>query len=215
MSEITHRDLTVDKSRLSLSDDGRILKMNKRGTVTFSVMSAVVTISTEHGVRDHLSSRGVINTPHGAKVLPFFKRGGEWYIVMVEQFRIALPGKTLEAPGGEVDEENVLLCMARELEEEARINVRTEDIQLVFRARVQPSMMNTTVYGGIVEIAESQLPQETVGGEWMHGEYTVLAVRSLIDVLKGRDSGFMDMDLETYLLLDCVAKRVGLLAVNY
>ncbi|MFA5935753.1 MAG: hypothetical protein WC787_02795 [Patescibacteria group bacterium] len=200
---------------LVVVDDGKTLHMNGKGTVRFSMVSTEVTIKTEKGERTYKSARGVIEAPHGAKVLPYFKRDDAWYVVMVEQFRIALPGKTVEPAGGEVDEANPRLSMARELEEEAHVTVSPEDVEFVFSAYIQPSMMRAKAFGGIVEIKESQLPTELIGGEHQFGEYTVVSIQPLLPLLRSRDDGSWTSDLETYILLDAVAKAVGLIEKRF
>lgn len=215
MAEVIYSNLTDGSAPLEVSEDGRTLKMNKQGTVTFSIVSANVSIKAQDGQKhEYKSSRGVVQAPHGVKVLPYFMRGIDWYVVMVEQFRIAVPVKTIEPPGGEM-EEWPQVSMARELAEEARITVKAEDIDYVFCAYIQPSMMDAKAFGGIVLISESMLPKELVGGEWQFGEYTVVSTYKLVDLLKRRDEMTWEPDLETYLLLDAVAKKIGLLAKRY
>lgn len=215
MSEFKYRNLVHGSAPVSVTPDGLTVRMNKKGTVRFFMASAVVEIQTGTVKHEYNSSRGVIEAPHGAKVLPYYMNRDDWFVVMVEQFRIALPGKTLEPAGGEVDEIDLQVSMARELEEEAHIVVPAEQIEIVFSAYIQPPMMRSKAFGGIVEIAESQLPRELVGGEWKLGEYTVVAVHRLLDLLRARDRMEADFDLETCLLLDAVAKKIGLLKKCY
>lgn len=216
MAEITHRDLVVGSDPVHVTDGGRTVHLNKRGTITFSYVSATVCVTTPDGVsREFHGSRGVIQAPTGAKILPYFKRGTEWHVVMVEQFRISLPDKTLEPPGGELDDDDPRWCMARELMEEAHIAVRVEDIEVVFHAMLAPPIIRADVFGGIVHIDEWHLPRELVGGEWLHGEFTVIGTHNLVDLLRARDTMEVRLDLETHLLLDAVAKKVGLVEKRY
>ncbi|MEK7655126.1 MAG: NUDIX domain-containing protein [Patescibacteria group bacterium] len=216
MAEVRYSGLTYGSVPLVVSENGETVNMNKEGTATFSFVGADVSIGVQEGqMHTYKSTRGVVRAPHGAKVLPYFMRGGEWHVVMVEQFRIALPGKTIEPVGGEVDEETPKQSMVRELEEEAHIVVRSEDVDVVYILYILPSMMRSKVFGGIVKIDESQLPLEIVGGEWSLGEYTVVGTYKLLDLLRSRDDMSWISDIETYLLLDAVAKKVGLLAKLY
>lgn len=216
MAVFTHTELQSGAKPLDVSEDGKRLKMNRTGTVAFTIDSTKVRIEMEDGKhREYTSSRGVIRAPHGAKVLPYYKHGDEWYLVLVEQFRIALPDKTFEAAGGEVDEKNPRESMARELKEEAGIDVRMPDVQLVYSAYIQPSMMAAKAFGGIVQIERSQLPKEHLAGEWAQNEYTVLVTVNLLAMLNARDTGTIVFDLETCLLLDAVASKVGLIKKLY
>jgi 8-oxo-dGTP pyrophosphatase MutT (NUDIX family) len=142
-------------------------------------------------------------------------RGEKVFVVMVEQFRIALRAVTLEAAGGEADEDDPRVSMARELEEEINLHVRSDRIKLVYTAFIQPPILTSKVFGGIVRISESDLPKELLGGEHQFGEFTVLTVRSLIPLLKSRDAGEFTFDLETSRLLDAVAEAVGLIERRY
>lgn len=197
-------------------DGGTKLYMNGKKTVMFSFHRAEVLIQMEDGSsRPYTSQRGVIVAPHGAKVLPYFKFGKEWFVVMVEQFRIALPDQTLEAAGGEVDEKDPIESMVRELQEEAGIPVPKENINLVYAAYIQPSMMAAKAYGGIARIKKSWLPRTLIGGEWAQNEYTVLCVQNLLDLLRARNKGELVFDLETWMLLDAVATKVGLIKKHY
>jgi len=197
----------------------RVLNMNVKGTVRFSFGRAMVDILASDGqlIRTVTSQRGVIEAPDGAQVLPYFMglEDSQWYVVLVEQFRIAIPAQTIEAPGGEVDEVNPRESMARELWEEAHIRVTADDIELVYCERIQPSMMAARIWGGVVEVDESQLPSELLGGEFALGEYTVLVTRPLLELLKDRDALKFDLDLMLSRLIDEVAKRVRLLNKNY
>lgn len=76
--------------------------------------------------------------------------------------------------------------------------------------------MAAEAWGGIVEIQASRIPPELLHGEWDTGEYTVLVVKPLVDLLRLRDSmAEIWCDLWTSRLLDEVAKKVGLLTKNY
>ncbi len=214
MVKFTHGEINKAAKGIQLTEDGKGVTLD--GGKRFSYHRTTVTIQTEGGMHQYTSQRGVIDTPPGgAKLLPYFRRGSEVFVVLVEQFRIALPGQTSEAPGGQLDDVFVHECMARELKEEAHISVDPGKIKLVFKAFIQPSMMPAKAYGGIVQIEESQLPKELMGGEHQFGEYTVIAIYPLLGLLRARDAGTLCTDLETLLLLDAVAKETGLLLKRY
>ncbi len=218
MADITYSDLVKESQPVDVSEDGMALRMNRYGTSTFSITTAKVQVSTGEQAHAFTARRGVIYAKNGAKILPYFEREERTYVVMVEQFRIALPGKTLEPAGGEANPDvdpDVRTSMARELEEEAHITVRLEEIRVVFTGRIQPSMMPSKASGGIVRITESQLPKELVHGEHQFGEYTVVGIYPFLDLLRARDAGELDLDLETWLLLDGLAKELGLLLKRY
>lgn len=196
--------------------ENNTLWMNGKGTVRFSFARADVEIIAGNGSRQYQSFRGVIETPDGAVVLPYFKTKDGWQIAMVEQFRISIPAKTTEAVGGEVDFADPQSSMSKELEEEIHISLAPKRIKVVFREYGQPSMFAACMWGGIVEINENEIPRELIlGGEWQFGEYTVLVIKSLSKMLKARDAGQIVCDLYTSRLLDEVAKKVGLLEKKY
>jgi 8-oxo-dGTP pyrophosphatase MutT (NUDIX family) len=144
---------------------------------------------------------------HGAKLLPyFFTADGECHVVLVEQFRRALNGELLEAAGGKTDSENIFLEMCRELREETGIEVFPDDVEFIFEAYIQPSLMASKAYGGIVAILEREVPTELHAGEIHLGERTRVSVRSLKELLDARARGEIVFDLETWILLDAVAK---------
>lgn len=198
--------------------EGNIVLMNRTGTVRAGLARAQVQLSIGTTVRKYTSQRSVIEGPDGAQILPYFKTDSGWKVVMVELFRIALPGQTLEAAGGEIDEneKDPRLTMARELKEETGIEVHHDDIRIVLEELTQPSIMAATAFGGIVEILESQIPSNLVHGEWDTGEYTVVVIKPLLELLRFRDSmPEARFDLWASRLLDEVAKKVGVLVKNY
>ncbi len=216
MAKFTHTEFDRAAEMLAVSADSKHVFLNGKRTVMLSMASAQVRIEAEgKEPASYRSKRAVIQAPHGAKVLPYFKRHDQWFVVMVEQFRIALPGQLLEAAGGEADTSNIAGEMSRELNEETRIAVAGDDIELVYEAYIQPSMMAAKAYGGIVEINELELPKELMGGEHQFGEYTVLTVKPLVPLLRQRDVYQLTFDLETWLLLDAVAQAAGLVKRLY
>lgn len=202
----------------SFQTEGNIVLMNRTGTVRAGLARARVQISIGTTVREYTSQRSVVEAPDGAQVLPYFKTDSGWNVVMVESFRIALPGQTLEAAGGEIDEneKDPRFAMARELKEETGIEVRPDNIRIVLEEWIQPSTMTARAFGGIVEIRESQIPSNLVHGEWDTGEYTVVVIKPLLELLRFRDSmPEARFDLWASRLLDEVAKKVGFLIKNY
>lgn len=199
-----------------IADDSTVL-MNKTGTVSFRFARSEVEIRSDNGalISSYKSQRGVVFAPDGAQVLPYFKRDSLWHVVMVEQFRIAVPVQTLECPGGEVDFTDIQSSMAKELKEETGIEVDSARIKIVLHELIQPSTMNAWAYGGIVELDQNEVPDKVIGGEWQFGEYTALVAKPLLQVLKIRDSGNHHLDLWASRLLDEVAKEVGLLKRCY
>lgn len=202
--------------RLQVRGDGAI-EMNLRATKLLFIAQATVEIRDNQGrfLNSHTSARDTITAPDGAQVIPYFKKNGQWFVVMVEQFRIAVPVQTLEAPGGEVDINDIPASMAKELAEEAHLIIDPVRIEVVLCELVQPSMLNGKAYGGIVEVAEAEVPEEVLGGEHQYNEYTALVIKPLVELLRLRDSSQHNLDLWGSRLLDEVAKKVGLLVKNY
>lgn len=197
--------------------DQNVVLMNGRETINFRFCRARVKIFSNSGnfIRKYMSQRGVITAPPGAQVLPYFWCDKEWHVVMIEQFRIAVHGQTTECPGGEADLDDIRMVMARELEEEAKINIDPIRIKIVFCELIQPSIMNALAYGGIVELDPAEVNNQEIGGEWNFGEFTAVATKPLIETLRWRDSGKHDLDLWGSRLIDEVAKKVGLLKKCY
>lgn len=197
--------------------EGNVVLMNKTGTVNFCFARSEVEIHSDDGslISSYKSQRGVVYAPDGAQVLPYFRYDSIWHVVMVEQFRIAVPIQTLECPGGEVDFADIQSSMAKELREETQIEIKPARIKVVFRELIQPSTMNAWAYGSIVELNQKEIPDKVIGGEWQFGEYTALVVKPLVELLKLRDSGNHNLDLWASRLLDEVAKEVGLLRKCY
>jgi 8-oxo-dGTP pyrophosphatase MutT (NUDIX family) len=200
--------------------DGRIAEMNKSGTKLFYFARAEVEISRNGKLTGrYISERDMIEAPDGCLILPYFCDDADWQVVLVEQFRIAIPGKTTEPAGGEANYciwiEKPKESMARELEEETHIKVDPNEIELVFCEMIEPSMLGSRIWAGIIEISKSQLPVEIIGEELVSGECTVIVVKPLIKLLKDRDAMRIEMNLRTSRLLDELAKKVGLLTKNY
>ena len=186
------------------------VKLNNKGTTFFSFNRAAVEIMTDQGQsRTYVSQRGVIEAPDAALVLPYFQDKGEWYVVLIEQFRLALSGQTLEAPGGELDTADVARGMVRELQEETGISVAPKRIKVVYSELAAPSLMSAKMWGGIVKLEKSEVPEALLAGEWACNEYSALATRPLVAFLKSRDAMTIIIDLWLSRLLDEVAKKVG------
>lgn len=194
-----------------------VVELNPKATKLLYLAQAEVEIISRGRFLPHryVSTRDTIEAPDGAQLLPYFWAGDEWIVVLVEQFRIAIPGQTYEAPGGEVDERDPAAAMARELSEETGIKIDHKAVEIVFCERIQPSMMAARIWGGIVRINPADLPPELLNGEVAFGDYTVLITKPLEELLVKRDTLTADFDLMLSRLLDEVAKRVGLLQKHY
>jgi len=196
--------------------------LNKKGTIIAKFGQAEVEISVAgQPVKRYSSSRNFTENPDGAMVIPYFYKDGQWMVVIVRQFRIALAdGKeddyeTLEAVAGEAYGDDKKVCMAAELKEEAGILVDPSKIKMVACEFHVPSSFSDDLYSGIVEIEESQIPKEILAGEWFDGEYTIVEIHPLVELLRARNQGGIKLDVWTARVLDEVAKQVGLLVKNY
>ncbi|MBI2670068.1 MAG: NUDIX domain-containing protein [Candidatus Yanofskybacteria bacterium] len=149
-----------------------------------------------------------VEGPSGANVLPYFVSEGKCYIVLVAQFRNAVEIVTWEAPGGIIGPEGVLKSMARELEEEVGVKVNLEDIQVVFKEYLLPSLINAFGWGGVVEINKNDLPPDRIYGEPQENEFTLLVVRPLVEIIEMRKSGEIVFDLWTSRLINEVANKL-------
>lgn len=207
----------LDDADLVFDTNRGVVLMNAKGNVNFRFRLARIKVYSDKGdlISEHVSKRGVITAPDGAQVLPYFRCGGKWHVVMIDQFRIAVSSQTIECPGGEVDLNDVQAVMAKELREEAKINVDPRRIKVVFCELIQPSTMNAWAYGGIVKLEPAEVQNQAIGGEWQFGEFTAVAAKPLIEMLRLRDSGKHNLDLWGSRLLDEVAKEVGLLKKCY
>lgn len=216
MGIIKHEHLIVRSSVFPLEMDGTVVRLNKHGSVSCSYVKADIYIGLhEKSLQRYARELPVITAPPGAKVLPYFWEDNAWHVILVEQFRIALPGNTVEAAGGEANEQHIRTSMAAELLEETGITVNPERIQVVSIAYIQPSILNAKAYGGIVKIEPAQIPSHRVSGEWQQGEYTILTARPLLSLLRSMDDGTFTTDLETRVLLTALARRTGYLVANY
>lgn len=181
----------------------------EQADVKFSVRESTIRI----GNKQRVISRGVVQARPGANVLPYFSHKGSCFVVLVEQFRLAVGRVTFEAPGGVV-EGDVKRSMARELREETGIKVNPRDIEIKFREYYLASLLCGSAWGGIVGVRESQLPGYSPALEdGCTNEYTNVHYAPLLKVqeLKSQFSGKVKFDLWTSRLLDEVAKKVGLL----
>lgn len=155
-------------------------------------------------------TRGAIEAPDGANVLPYFLSDrNKYYIVLIAQFRNAVGAVTWEAPGGVVGPGGIKKSMARELEQEAGIKINPKNIKIVFKEYFLPSLVNAFGWGGIVEIKESDLPSSRIHGEVREEEFTLLIIRSLSEIIKMRQGQQIVLDLWTSRLIDEVARTVG------
>lgn len=189
----------------SESDRTRRYPFFRYSGVDFAVNEKMIRI----GKKTRAISRGAIKTGEGANVLPYVFLKDAWHVVLVEQFRLAIDAVTYEAPGG-ILEGDAKQSMARELKEEADIEVNPEDIEIRFREYYLPSLLEGSAWGGIIEIQPSQLPGNLNCGLALESEYTFVRVLPLdeIQILKSQFSGKAVFDLWTSRLLDEVAKKV-------
>ncbi|MEK7567165.1 MAG: hypothetical protein AAB527_03475 [Patescibacteria group bacterium] len=176
----------------------------------------------EVGVKRLEISRGVIRVSDGANVLPYFWDDDGIMVVLVHQARVAPKAVTVESPGGVIDwqefkdesnflsrEQMVRLTMARELKEEAGIEVQPEKIELVFAEHYLPSILEGVAWGGIVEIQRSDLSSRC--GHQLGQEYTEVMCWSLENLLKIKraiNSDGPSFNLWTSRLLDEVKKTI-------
>lgn len=168
-------------------------------------------------VKPFTMAREVVIGPPGGMVLPYFKDiRGQWKIALVSQYRPAIKGKTIEAPGGIIGaHKNAQRALSRELREETGIKTRPESIKMTLDEYVLPSFFFPSISGGIVRIGSGQVKNKRNAGKKRENEWTQVEVFDLIEILKNRDNGFIILDLLTSRLLDEVAKTVGLLVKKY
>ena len=205
MAIFQHDKSEIGSQPLTYTMQGRVANLHPNGNMTAAFAKADVTLTLENGTtRQYQSERGIISILDGVKVLPYGFWEGAWHVVMVEQFRVALPGATLEPPGGGLDSADIRKKMTEELAEEAHILLEPQRIRMVYSAYVQPSVMAAKAHGGIVEIQHAELPENLLAGEQHKGEYTVVCVRPLRELWTARGTGKWIPDLETWLLLDAV-----------
>ncbi len=161
-------------------------------------------------------NREVVKLPPGGQVLPYFKdTSGKWKIVLVSQYRISLERKTIEGAGGGIDkDEYVPKALARELNEEAGIKVKSQDITMVFSEYILTSLLNATMFGGIVRINAHMVKNKNKRNSG-NGERTQVEIFDLKDLLRKREAGAIKIDLMTSRLIDEVAKATGLLIRKY
>lgn len=172
----------------------------------------------EHVVRTAIGySNEAIKLPRGGQVLPYFKdTGNVWHVVLVNQYRMALKKNTLEAAGGIIDEsETPREALSRELKEETGIRIKSRSIKIIFEEYPMPSLVDSRVFGGIVEIKIKMVKNKKKAGNEFENERTQVEVFDLIEILKNRDNGLVILDLMTSRLVDEVAKAVGLLVKKY
>lgn len=158
--------------------------------------------------------RHVLETGRAVSILPYFqdRENKKWYVVLVRQYRPAVDALSLEAPGGLLKEgKEVRREMARELREEAGIEVRPQDIVRVGDQHVANSFCDQEVHLGIIELKHrsarhffKDLPyQHGVRSEREFTEVVVLPLRKLIQP-RSKEVGYT---LTQYQLLD-LARRL-------
>src|SRR3989338_10792436 len=77
-------------------------------------------VRTENTAEPVEMNTEVIILPDGGQIIPYFKDlKGKWKIVLVSQYRPAIKGETIEAPGGVIGvHKNAQKALSRELREE-------------------------------------------------------------------------------------------------
>lgn len=201
----THERLTLLKPKIRPIGDLHVMPLFKNKHISFAVCEREILING----KKITISRGAIQNPEGAGVLPYIYLDGNWNVVLVEQFRLAIDAVTFEAPGGIV-EGDIKKSMARELEEETGIIVNPRDIEIRFREYYLPSLINHCAWGGIVKIQLRQLPKKLESGMALENEYTLVRVVSLLEIqrLRKRFPKRALFDLWTSRLLDEVEKKI-------
>lgn len=165
----------------------------------------------------------LLDRPHldgscGGHVIPYFKDAqGEWQLVLVEQFRLAIPGFMYEAAGGVIEEgDNWRETMVREAEEEIGVIIKdSEQIRLMPATFFWHTFSGMKMYGGLVEIKPEDLQLDEVYLDDKGNEFTMRVIMPLRQALKMRDAHEAFSDYLTSQLLDEVAKATGLLIKNY
>lgn len=161
-------------------------------------------------------NREVIKLSSGGQIVPYFKdKSDKWKVVLVSQYRIALDAKTVEGAGGRVDKgETAKKALARELYEETEIRVESRAIKIVFNEYILTSLLDASVFGGIVKINANMVKNKKKRDSG-NGERTQVEIFNLKNLLKKREAKLITLDLMTSRLIDEVAKTVGLLVKKY
>lgn len=177
----------------------------KWGHVRFLETKALIKI----GENSKMVTRGVVEGPDGANVLPYFIEDGKCYIILVAQFRHAVESVTWEAPGGVIGPMGITESMAKELEEEAGIKVRPENIQVIFKEYLLPSLTSAFGWGGIVRINRADIPSERLRGVPCEGEFTLLIITPLAELIIAVQGQLIILDLWTSRLINELTRMVG------
>lgn len=158
-----------------------------------------------------------VNLPPGGHILPYFKDSrGRWKVVLVNQYREAVGKKTIEAPGGRIENrEKTKTALSRELKEETGIKVNPKLINIVFYEYLHPPVLNISVFGALVKISQKMVKNKNKKGNANENESTQVELYDLANLLKKREAGKIKIDLMTSRLLDEIAKAVGLLVKKY
>lgn len=158
----------------------------------------------------------VIKLPSGGQIIPYFRNSsGKWKVVMVNQYRVPIKTETIEGAGGRINKgEAVKKAMARELSEETGIKIKPEIITIVFNEYALPSLVDASVFGGVVRINAHMVVDKKKQNSG-NGERTQVRIFDLINFLRKRDKKTIKIDLFTSRLIDEIAKVVGLLVKKY
>lgn len=114
----------------------------------------------------HSFVRHVLETGPAVSILPYFyyPYQKKCYVVLVRQYRPAVKEISLEAPGGLLKKgANVSREMARELFEEAGINVSPRTIRVIDTHHLASSFCDQIVHLGIVELKPKNVKEFITG----------------------------------------------------
>lgn len=164
-----------------------------------------------------VQERPIYENADGAHVMPYFKgQDGEWYVVVVHQFRFPVRRFLLEAAGGCMEGRSPQETMAAEVAEEIGVTIHDSGkIRLMKPFYPMPMTVRGEQYGGIVEVRPVDIASEALYLSNRKKEYTERIILPLKKALRMRDAGEAFHDFLTSQLLDMVAKEVGLLVKNY
>ncbi|MEK7612047.1 MAG: NUDIX hydrolase [Patescibacteria group bacterium] len=143
----------------------------------------------------HRFDRHVLETGPAVSVLPYFfdNESQDWHVVLVEQYRPAVDAICLEAPGGLLEKRKKPQHeMARELFEEAGIEVRPQDIRVVDVQHLANSFCDQIVHLGIVDLkiknkADLLNKIKRHNGVVSEKEFTEVKVLPLSEILKKKN----------------------------
>ena len=88
-------------------------------------------------------------------------------VLLVKQFRPSTMRETLEIPAGtmDVDSENAAACLARELKEEANLDILPEDLQPILTYKPNLGFSNAKMHVFMAQVSKDQVNHENVEDE--------------------------------------------------